>query len=59
MARFNTISGGKAKRGLLLLTLFGLLMITKVCGESFYELLGLNRDANEGDIKRAFRKLSL
>jgi DnaJ-class molecular chaperone len=30
-----------------------------VQGNNFYELLGVRREANEQDIKRAFRKLSL
>ena len=40
---------------LLLLTLF----LSLVAGENFYELLGIGKEANEADIKRAFRKLSL
>lgn len=35
------------------------LLMTIVSGENFYELLGIGKEANEADIKRAFRKLSL
>lgn len=45
--------------------LLGLLVIAMICldgalaDQNLYELLGVGKEANEGDIKRAFRKLSL
>jgi DnaJ-class molecular chaperone len=34
-------------------------MLLLVSGQDFYQILGVGKEANEGDIKRAFRKLSL
>ena len=43
---------------LLLLVVAAMLMV--VSGEqNFYDLLGISKEANEADVKRAFRKLSL
>ena len=41
------------------LLLISLYLMLVACDQNFYELLGVHREANEGDIKRAFRKLSL
>lgn len=35
------------------------LLATLASGQNFYELLGIGKEANEQDIKKAFRKLSL
>jgi preprotein translocase subunit Sec63 len=52
MASLNTC------RYLALLAIFSLLT-TFASGQNFYELLGIGKEANEQDIKKAFRKLSL
>jgi preprotein translocase subunit Sec63 len=45
---------------LKLLLLTGLVCLTLVRADpNFYELLEINKEANEADIKRQFRKLSL
>ena len=52
MASLNTC------RYLALLAILSLLA-TLASGQNFYELLGIGKEANEQDIKKAFRKLSL
>lgn len=52
MASLNTC------RYLCLLAILSLLA-TLASGQNFYELLGIGKEANEQDIKKAFRKLSL
>lgn len=41
------------------LIIFAILLHLISANNNFYELLEVPRDASEGDIKRAFRKLSL
>ena len=36
-----------------------LLVVAAYAGEDYYKILGLNRDANEQQIKKAFKKLSI
>lgn len=42
------------------LILFSILLINNICcGDDFYKILNIKRDANERDVKKAFRALSL
>ena len=36
-----------------------LLVVVAYTGEDYYKILGINRDANEQQIKKAFKKLSI
>jgi len=47
------------KKVILLIILFANFLIKISCGEDFYQLLGISRDASEKQIKKAFRSLSL
>ena len=45
----------KAIIGLTLVVLFSL----SICGEDYYKILGVKRNASKQEIKKAFKKLSL
>jgi preprotein translocase subunit Sec63 len=54
VSKLNT--SGKFKA----LVILGVALLASIARASnFYELLGIPRESNEGEIKRAFRKLSL
>ena len=40
-------------------TLIIVTVFTSVCAEDFYDILGIARDADNKDIRRAFKKLAL
>ena len=42
-----------------ILTILLILIAFSNCGEDYYRLLGVNRDASKAEIRRAFKKLSL
>ena len=42
-----------------ILTILLILITFSKCGEDYYRLLGVNRDASKAEIRRAFKKLSL
>ena len=41
----------------VVLTIF--FIISALCGEDYYKLLGVSRDATDEQLKKAFKKLSL
>ena len=41
------------------LAIFIIIVSISICGEDYYRLLGVNRDASKDEIRRAFKKLSL
>ena len=43
----------------LIVTIFIVLISISKCGEDYYRLLGVKRDASKAEIRRAFKKLSL
>lgn len=49
-----------SKRILLLsIVMICLLPLLALCGEDYYQILGLKRGATEGQIKKAFKKMAI
>lgn len=56
---FNKTKSTKSTSILLLLLTAFCLLTTILCGEDYYKILGISRDASEKEVKKAFRSLSL
>ena len=46
-------------KNILIVTILIILISFSNCGEDYYRLLGVRRDASKAEIRRAFKKLSL